>query len=186
MRERNPEKTKRKIIQAFWSLYETDDLKNISVKRINETANINRSTFYEYFLDIYELIEVAEDDLLCQLKEPLLEISKGSAITNEAFLDQMGQNLYAQYGKRVFRLLGEQGEPSFREKFKCDFLPLLFRLHHVALPESIHPAVYEFSCSAVLGFLQYWDKCGINPFQIQYLEQAGTLLWNGLNIFTQK
>ncbi len=58
------EKTKQRIIDAFWSLYESTRIEKITVKEICTKANINRSTFYEYFSDAYMLLETIEDSLI--------------------------------------------------------------------------------------------------------------------------
>ena len=46
-------KTKQDLIDAFWCLYCEKRIEKITIKEITVKAGYNRSTFYEYFTDIY-------------------------------------------------------------------------------------------------------------------------------------
>lgn len=46
-----------KIEKTFLQLIQTKDVENISVSDICKKANLNRSTFYANYLDIYDLVE---------------------------------------------------------------------------------------------------------------------------------
>ena len=60
----------RELIQnAFLALLKEQDLKKISVRSICEKAGINRTTFYKYYLDVYDLLEKIEGDLTAELWE---------------------------------------------------------------------------------------------------------------------
>lgn len=52
-------RTRKAIIDAFIHLSEKKPFDNISVKDITENALINRATFYNHFLDKYDLMEKA-------------------------------------------------------------------------------------------------------------------------------
>jgi len=58
------EQTRKNIIMAFCKLYEEKPIEKISVKEIIALAGYNRSTFYEYFTDIYALLKFIEDDVI--------------------------------------------------------------------------------------------------------------------------
>lgn len=58
------EQTRKNIISAFCCLYETHPIEQIRVKDVIAIAGYNRSTFYEYFSDIYELLAYLEDDVI--------------------------------------------------------------------------------------------------------------------------
>lgn len=59
--------TKLKIGEAFMSLLETKDIRKISVSDICKIANINRSTFYSNYLDVYDLADKLRDHLEADL-----------------------------------------------------------------------------------------------------------------------
>ena len=53
------------IIQVnFIALLKQKPLNKITVKEICEMAEINRATFYRYYLDVYNLMEQLEDEIL--------------------------------------------------------------------------------------------------------------------------
>lgn len=61
-------KTKRNIVDNFCELYMEKPIEKISIQEITNRAGYNRSTFYQYFSDIYELLTYVEDELLSYIK----------------------------------------------------------------------------------------------------------------------
>ena len=61
--------TKKNLINAFWSLYCEKRIEKITVKEITQKAGYNRGTFYEYFTDIYDVLEQIEESLVPSLDE---------------------------------------------------------------------------------------------------------------------
>ena len=66
--------TKQKITNAFLSLYKERDITKINVRDICEAASINRSTFYDYYEDIYCLQEEIEGNLMDLMSERLAPV----------------------------------------------------------------------------------------------------------------
>jgi AcrR family transcriptional regulator len=62
------EKTRQTFINVFCELYSQKPIEKISVQEITNKAGYNRSTFYQYFTDIYELLDFVENDLLNYIK----------------------------------------------------------------------------------------------------------------------
>jgi len=58
------ERTKAILTDAFWQLYCQKDIHNISVKEITDKGGFNRSTFYQYFTDVYDVLNQIEDSLI--------------------------------------------------------------------------------------------------------------------------
>ncbi|MGN1140231.1 MAG: TetR/AcrR family transcriptional regulator [Oliverpabstia sp.] len=63
--------TKENIVEAFWKCYEGKKISEVTVKDIMKTAGYNRSTFYQYFDDVNDLLLYAEERLLEQLKKDI-------------------------------------------------------------------------------------------------------------------
>lgn len=61
--DRRIEKTRASIINTFLELRASKDLERITVKELCEKADINKSTFYAHFRDIYALSEELESQL---------------------------------------------------------------------------------------------------------------------------
>ena len=61
--------TKQNLIDAFWSLYCEKRIEKITVKEITQMAGYNRGTFYEYFTDVYDVLDQIELSLVPTLNE---------------------------------------------------------------------------------------------------------------------
>lgn len=62
--------TKRLLKDALLELMQEQDLVNISVTAICEAADVNRSTFYNYYKDPADLLREAEQDFLDRIPTP--------------------------------------------------------------------------------------------------------------------
>lgn len=58
------ERTRQIFVDAFCELYTQKPIEKISVQELTKKAGYNRSTFYLYFSDLYELREYVENDLI--------------------------------------------------------------------------------------------------------------------------
>lgn len=63
------ERMKTLIIQTFFKCLEKEDFSQITVGQIADLAMINRSTFYRYFTDKYELRDVVVDAIVQDFAE---------------------------------------------------------------------------------------------------------------------
>ena len=58
------EKTRRSIINGFLELRARKPLEKIRVRELCEKAQINKSTFYDHYRDVYDLAEQLEDEAI--------------------------------------------------------------------------------------------------------------------------
>ncbi|WP_303870476.1 TetR/AcrR family transcriptional regulator [Acetobacterium wieringae] len=56
--------TRQNLIDAFWLLYCKKNIEKITVKEICDVAGYNRSTFYVYFKDAYEILAEIEEQTI--------------------------------------------------------------------------------------------------------------------------
>ena len=146
--------TKENLTQAFWSLYRQQKIEHISIKDITSKAGYHRSTFYEYFVDIYDVLNQLEDALLEYLKEQVLS-SLENGLNDDDIIQKLA-NVYETKGDYWGTLLGENGDPYFAQKMKAIMRPALSNVF--GLPEEdIQTAyIFEFGLSALIGTLTYW------------------------------
>ena len=64
-------KTKKGIISAFLELRSKKAIEKITVKALCEKAEINKSTFYTHFKDIYDLSEYLETKIANEIVSSL-------------------------------------------------------------------------------------------------------------------
>ena len=60
--------TKRIIKETFLNLLEKKDIASITVTEICEIADINRGTFYRYYMDVYDLLKNIEQEFIEEIK----------------------------------------------------------------------------------------------------------------------
>lgn len=61
--------TKTVIKETFLELISEKDIKKITVSEICSKADINRATFYRYYLDVYDLLDSIKKELEEELKD---------------------------------------------------------------------------------------------------------------------
>ena len=147
--------TRENLIQAFWGLYRQKKIEHITIKNITTRAGYNRSTFYEYFADIYDLLNQFEDTLLEYLKEQILKSLEGGL--NDDIIQKL-EDVYEFKGDYLGILLGENGDPNFVKKLKTVMRSTLVGTFR--LPEKeIHTSyIFEFGMSAIIGTVTHWHQ----------------------------
>lgn len=70
--------TKKMIFEAFLNILKNKPIAKTTVKEICFAAGINRTTFYKYYKDTYDLLEQIEDELIDNLQANLEHIDKSS------------------------------------------------------------------------------------------------------------
>lgn len=66
--------TKLLFKEALVDLLKDNNISQISIKKLCEKAELNRSTFYAHYIDIYDLLEEVEDDVIEEM--PIISYSQ--------------------------------------------------------------------------------------------------------------
>ena len=149
--------TKQNLTDAFWQLYCTKRIDKITVKAITLLAGYNRGTFYEYFTDIYDVLEQIENSLLPASHElPPLDFSAGAS----PFSTDIFVKMYTDHSKYYVVLFGDNGDPSFQSKMKNRLKPMIKKkLISQGIADDFElDYTLEFTLSAMIGVLSYWFK----------------------------
>ena len=147
--------TRRNLVDAFWSLYCEKRIEKITVKEIAQKAGYNRGTFYEYFTDVYDVLEQIEESLVPTVHE-LPPISIPNA--NMGMPLDMFMAIYEQNSKYYSVLLGEKGDPAFASKLKNSTKPIIKQafLDKYDIDPIEFDFILEFILSAMIGIMSYW------------------------------
>ena len=169
--------TRENLMQAFWGLYSQKKIEAISIKEVAEKAGYHRSTFYEYFVDIYDVLNQLEDSLLVFVKGKVVDSLV--AEQNDDILQGLA-DVYESKGKYLSVLLGENGDPNFTKKLKAVMRPVL--LETFSLPEGdIHTAyIFEFGFSAILSTITHWYQDNKNLPSKELIFLIRSMLMSGL------
>ncbi|GAC42542.1 TetR/AcrR family transcriptional regulator [Paenibacillus popilliae] len=149
--------TRERLMNSFWKLYCKKQINKISIKEITDNAGYYRSTFYEYFTDIYDVLNQLETELILYLKENVYN-SLGTNLSEDIIKSLA--NIYESKGEYLSVLLGENGDPTFNQKLKDIFRNMLFE--NFGLDETdIHAQfIFEFAISAILSSIKHWYDNG--------------------------
>lgn len=117
--KRDPERTQKtceKLKNAFWEVYSEKPIDKITVREISQRAGYNRSTFYTYYKDIYDILEQSEEEIFKTL------ISHDPVPINLLDKDYYRRSImvygeFLEQNKTCLRvLMSENGDPKFTYK----------------------------------------------------------------------
>ena len=139
-------KTKQAFLNAFCELYSQKPIEKISVQEIANKAGYNRSSFYQHFCDIYELLDCLENDVLISIRQKLND-GKGNIQDIIALLEEKKFYLNA--------LFGDYGNSHFIERLKAN---IPFEAHKLSISkdDSITPYLMEFHLTTVFSLYRLW------------------------------
>lgn len=152
---------------AFCRLYAEKPLEKIYVKDVIGLAGYNRSTFYEYFTDIYAVLDYIEDDVIEYIKTGLHNSTKSQA-------DLLTLLVAKEDYLKV--LLGTFGCVHFQDRLKEEFMNNVKPTDNSALQSYLT----EFHMTVSLSMYRLWLKRGkdISLNELSFL--IHTLYMNGV------
>ena len=98
---RSVRETRAKIQSVFLDLMKKKPYHKISIREIAEAANINRSTFYLHYEDIYDLLDKIEDEINDELADAVRQIKREGYV----------QGKHPQHTE-VFRVLNKNADKA--------------------------------------------------------------------------
>ena len=163
--------TCRRIREAYISLIGDKPYDRISVRELAQAAHIQRSTFYQYYDSINDLITSMEAELL---DEMVFYVDTEFDIRDIRPLDSVRDWFCWCMERRrcLLALMGENGDPFFEEKFKQKVCADINRMMSTeGMPEDgLRPFCVELTYSihfSLLKFaMQLGDRC---PFSVEEL-----------------
>ena len=182
MMNKRPEitaQTRQNIMDAFWSLYCEKRIEQITVREITNKAGYNRGTFYEYFTDVYDVLNQIENSLIPALDElPPVTMPTGTiGMPLDTFF-----KLYEQNSKYYSVLLGDNGDPAFASKLKNSIKPTLLQVFDGNPNADLQELDYilEYTLSAMIGIMSYWFTQADAPANDKLFELIYRLMEHGV------
>lgn len=150
-----------KIDKSFLELLEDQGFKHIKVSEIVRKSQINRSTFYDYYLDKYDLLEQLQDRLLDEIKVHSLKVR--DIVFQRGFQEEAMQNYlleildYIEVNFRNFRLfLGPEIRSNFQQKFKVTFEQIWYQDQNTQIDESSKIYLSSGTSALLVELLTIW------------------------------
>jgi AcrR family transcriptional regulator len=149
------ERTQQRFMNAFCDLYSQKPIEKISIQEISRKSGYNRSTFYQYFADIYELLDAVEDSILNEVQIGLSDkLKPANGIRDALHCMESEEHFLA-----LKALLGVYGSGHFLERLKNE---IPFDKLNVTCNsnDSLSPYIVEFYISTSLSLFRLWLQRG--------------------------
>lgn len=145
------EKTRQSFINVFCELYCQKPIEKITVQEMANKAGYNRSTFYQYFTDVYDLLSFVENDILDYIRKKLKNTEQTDTKPRDIYL------LFEEKGAYLNALLGDYGNNRFIEKLKCEYFS---DGQNYCFPKdnTLTPYLLEFQISTSFSLLRLWQR----------------------------
>ena len=167
--------TKKRIAKAFKNELKNKPFDKISVVDIMEEAQIRRQTFYNHFLDKYELMDwIFEMELQEQVTDNLNYISGLKLLEELLYYLTCNRSFYAQ----LFQIKGQNDFSSFFLNYCTVLMDKIIseqeERNKVTLDKDYQAFLINYHANALLGLIK--TACSQNTGEIQdhydYLVQA--------------
>ena len=162
------EQTRKNIITAFCQIYANKPMEQIHVKEVIAKAGYNRSTFYEYFSDIYAVRTAMEEEVIQYIK---------SGIQNHHPTETDLLRLLLEKEEYLKVLLGTHGSVHFQDRLKKE---LLSEKASLDASDKLQAYLNEFHLSVSLSMYRLWlQKKDLSLDELSIL--IHTLYMNGIS-----
>lgn len=156
-KDRRIRKTRAQLQNGLAKLMKTKSINEITVKELVDEVDINRSTFYLHYTDIYNLLEDIENRLMDEI---LRVIDSHKNVTDGGLLSIFTDIFTIIDANRDIcsALIGEKGDMAFVQRMK-DIIAshgVHDLMNQFMLPERPIHYMISFSMSGCIGMLKEW------------------------------
>lgn len=148
------EQTRQAFMEAFCLLYSQKPLEKITVQEVTRRAGYNRSTFYQYFSDINELLSCVEQEFLDYLSKTRWKL----AAESQSFIVDLVE-LYETKALYINALFGEFTSSHFLERLKEAVRFDVPELEGISDSE-LTPYLMEYRLSGAISLFRLWLRRG--------------------------
>ena len=179
--------TRMVIQQAFFDLLREKPVSRITVKELCQRCEINRATFYRHYQDPFDLLEKAEEEVLRNLHQAVVQnVSQGATTDFGTFLLSTLKHL--QESGDIYLLLGsENGDPTFPVRvFMTCYQSVYpdFEQRMQGMPAARKRLLYYFLSQGCSGVMSYWFNSGMeeSPEEVsEFIMDASSILTTGFS-----
>ena len=164
--------TKGNFITAFWKLYEDKKIEKISIRELCEVAGYNRTTFYDHFHDIYDLVDNAIIILVSPILNNVKSLENLDSLLDFNFIENIFLAFFDKNNKYIQLIL--KNDPHILEyKAKEIIIPLakkkILSKHD---DDVLLDCVIQYQISAVWGLLRFWHEDGCSRISREDLSRV--------------
>ena len=162
--------TKRIIRETFLNLLREKDVPSITVKEICEKAGVNRTTFYNHYCDIYDLLEDTQNALI----ESLLDLIRRYRGRDAQQILLIILKEISKHAEEFRHLLDRNSTPGFLYRIATECFMEIYKINSDAAPEDgglsdpgsaqnfLHsPMNFGYFAGGIGGVVAYWVGSGL-------------------------
>lgn len=190
LNDRRARKTEEQLIKGLTQLMKTKNIKEISVRELADLVDINRSTFYLHYKDIFDMVETIENNLAANLISTLEELNNNHITQNilQDFLNDTFETIYSN-AELCSVLLSSNGDVNFQRKLRNIIQKKTFdivnsTLHGKATEDKVHLTT-SFIISGILGITESWLQNISLGTPENMADTAFRLIENGIHGFDE-
>lgn len=124
-RERIVNQTKTLLKENFIELLDKKPLSKITIKELCERADINRTTYYRYYLDQYDQLQKIENELFIDISAYIYDVMNQEKIDISYLIECI--LTYIENNKQEFKVLLQKGDMEFQAKLLSYIGKIIFK-----------------------------------------------------------
>ena len=158
--DRRVRKTKAQLRAGLARLMQKKSIKEITVKELVEEVDINRSTFYLHYTDIYQMLESIEGELMDEISHLIDDYALDPINNKESsypFIEQIFTIL--DNNKDIcIALLGKNGDMAFVNRIEGLIAETVFQRLSSRMPKDNRDieCAYAFCLNGCVGMIKAW------------------------------
>lgn len=165
--DRRIRKTKAALRHGLAVLTQKKSIKEITVKELVEEVDINRSTFYLHYTDIYSMVSELENELLAQFRHAIDLYPPTSSEDEMCRFFEHIYNILADNREICIALVGENGDISFIRQVENFVADRIKKIFESGMVKNIYDTkyVFDFCISGGMGLFKHWlsDENALEP-----------------------
>lgn len=162
--------TKKTFTEAFLKLNKEKPIEKITIKELAEVAGYNRTTFYNYFADVYSLFEYIEDFVFENIKGRLEENMRN--FSNRDIFIRNVIEISSQWREYLLIILDNPYSYHFTVQLKGNLIAYWTNVFNLSENDLKISYRLDFYLSAVISVISRWLK---NPDDMTAEEMANLL-----------
>ena len=160
--ERRYRRTEALILNGLTTLLQQKSIKEITVRELADLVDINRSTFYLHYTDIYDLLETPKN-FFAFLEQAFTILSENAQLCSAL----IGPNGDIAFLRNIEKMIREKGVQTLRS-----FAPRELR------EQDLQYAI-SFALAGCMGLIEHWLKNGCPETPTHMAELTLVLLREG-------
>lgn len=183
--DRRVRKTKAQLKAGLTKLMRNKSIKEISVKELVDEVDINRSTFYLHYADIFDMLEKIENEIM----DEFLYMMNHHSIDNFKDLNfPLMTSIFSfiyDNADICYALMGPYGDIAFVNKMKDLISDITLKSLVSKVPASINDLelISSFCITGCIGIIENWLQGGTQESPEYMSELTGKIMSNTITTF---